>query len=158
MRWTNEASHSRCRAARASWRRAASRDGRGPIGRESSTRASNERLGIAESEIISEYGMTELTSQYYAATPARAYVAPPWLRVARRRTRTDHACERNDRCAAARRPRESVLLPCYPNRRSRGANERRFRTARPRRRRRRLADARSMPKNCRSNRWPSNAT
>ncbi|MGB6520035.1 MAG: hypothetical protein WBE79_16195 [Candidatus Cybelea sp.] len=39
------------------------------------------RLGIAENEIISEYGMTELTSQYYTASSARAYGAPSWLRT-----------------------------------------------------------------------------
>jgi hypothetical protein len=39
------------------------------------------RLGIAENDIISEYGMTELTSQYYSASSTRAYGAPPWLRA-----------------------------------------------------------------------------
>ncbi len=39
------------------------------------------RLGIAANDIISEYGMTELTSQYYTASPSRAYGAPPWLRA-----------------------------------------------------------------------------
>jgi Acyl-protein synthetase, LuxE len=31
--------------------------------------------------IFSEYGMTELTSQYYAHGAARRFAAPPWLRV-----------------------------------------------------------------------------
>jgi hypothetical protein len=38
-------------------------------------------LGLSKDGIISEYGMTELTSQYYAASPARAYASPPWLRA-----------------------------------------------------------------------------
>lgn len=53
----------------------------GTVGREKLHARINDRLGIAQSAIVSEYGMTELTSQYYAATPAGAYVAPPWLRV-----------------------------------------------------------------------------
>jgi hypothetical protein len=39
------------------------------------------RLGVAQGAVISEYGMTELSSQYYAASPTRAYGAPPWLRT-----------------------------------------------------------------------------
>jgi hypothetical protein len=38
-------------------------------------------LGVSEDLIVSEYGMTELTSQYYARSPERAYASPPWLRV-----------------------------------------------------------------------------
>lgn len=43
-------------------------------------------LGIAQERIIAEYGMTELTSQYYddpqsARSSARVKVAPPWLRA-----------------------------------------------------------------------------
>ncbi len=39
-------------------------------------------FGIDETEIIGEYGMTELSSQLFEhAGPMGAYVAPPWLRV-----------------------------------------------------------------------------
>jgi hypothetical protein len=40
-----------------------------------------DRFGLLDDAIISEYGMTELTSQYYARGSSRAFVAPPWLRV-----------------------------------------------------------------------------
>ncbi len=36
-------------------------------------------FGIAENAIVNEYGMTELTSQYYDA-PSRIKSGPPWLR------------------------------------------------------------------------------
>lgn len=39
------------------------------------------RFGIGLDAIVSEYGMTELTSQYYASAPAREHIAPPWLRA-----------------------------------------------------------------------------
>jgi hypothetical protein len=37
-------------------------------------------FGIAQSQIIAEYGMTELTSQYYDRGLDRIKSAPPWLR------------------------------------------------------------------------------
>jgi hypothetical protein len=41
-----------------------------------------DRLGIPAESIIGEYGMTELTSQYYdAAPPSRHKAGPPWLRT-----------------------------------------------------------------------------
>jgi hypothetical protein len=46
----------------------------------------SERLGVPADAIVAEYGMTELSSQYYDAFAARARVeprvkvAPPWLR------------------------------------------------------------------------------
>ncbi len=41
-----------------------------------------ERFGLASSAIFSEYGMTELASQYYDAPPASGKkAAPPWLRA-----------------------------------------------------------------------------
>lgn len=44
-----------------------------------------EALGIPESAIVSEYGMTELSSQFYELTahggPPGVYVEPPWARV-----------------------------------------------------------------------------
>jgi Acyl-protein synthetase, LuxE len=49
-------------------------------------REAAERLGIPTSAIVAEYGMTELSSQYYDAPDAREQieprvkVAPPWLR------------------------------------------------------------------------------
>lgn len=51
------------------------------IGREQLYARICTRLGVAENHIISEYGMTELTSQYYASSSARAYSTPPWLRA-----------------------------------------------------------------------------
>lgn len=40
-----------------------------------------EAFGIANDAILGEYGMTELTSQYYdAAPPVRHKAGPPWLR------------------------------------------------------------------------------
>jgi hypothetical protein len=44
------------------------------------------RLGVAQEAIVAEYGMTELTTQYYDApqsrgSGARVKVAPPWLRT-----------------------------------------------------------------------------
>jgi hypothetical protein len=38
-------------------------------------------FGIAQERIVAEYGMTELTSQYYAAAAEGVYSAPPWLRA-----------------------------------------------------------------------------
>jgi len=49
-------------------------------------REASERLGIPTEGIVAEYGMTELTSQYYDAPASRAQIeprvkiAPPWLR------------------------------------------------------------------------------
>jgi hypothetical protein len=40
-----------------------------------------EAFGIGDDAIVSEYGMTELTSQYYASATNRAFVGPPWLRA-----------------------------------------------------------------------------
>lgn len=40
-----------------------------------------ESFGIVPDAIVSEYGMTELSSQYYAGTAAGRYAAPPWLRA-----------------------------------------------------------------------------
>lgn len=41
-----------------------------------------ERFELSPDAIIAEYGMTELTSQYYdAAPPARHKASPPWLRA-----------------------------------------------------------------------------
>ncbi|HYL28098.1 MAG TPA: hypothetical protein VEW74_09710 [Candidatus Nitrosotalea sp.] len=38
-------------------------------------------FGLPGDAILSEYGMTELTSQYYARGSNRAFAGPPWLRV-----------------------------------------------------------------------------
>jgi hypothetical protein len=49
-------------------------------------REASERLGVPVSSIVAEYGMTELSSQYYDAPESRdrieprVKVAPPWLR------------------------------------------------------------------------------
>ena len=49
-------------------------------------RAASERLGVPVEAVVAEYGMTELSSQYYDAFDSRARieprvkVAPPWLR------------------------------------------------------------------------------
>ncbi len=41
----------------------------------------SDRLGVAPAMIVAEYGMTELTSQYYDDVAAgRVKVSPPWLR------------------------------------------------------------------------------
>jgi hypothetical protein len=40
-----------------------------------------EAFGIAPNAIVAEYGMTELTSQYYDDTATRRKVGPPWLRA-----------------------------------------------------------------------------
>jgi Acyl-protein synthetase, LuxE len=50
-------------------------------------RDASERLGVPINEIVAEYGMTELSSQWYDAPKSRARieprtkVAPPWLRA-----------------------------------------------------------------------------
>ncbi|HEX3549510.1 MAG TPA: hypothetical protein VHT53_04005 [Candidatus Elarobacter sp.] len=50
-------------------------------------REASQRLGVAVDAIVAEYGMTELSSQYYDAPATRASieprvkVAPPWLRA-----------------------------------------------------------------------------
>ncbi len=41
----------------------------------------HEYFGITDGGIISEYGMTELTSQYYSSAPGGRYCSPPWLRA-----------------------------------------------------------------------------
>ncbi len=38
-------------------------------------------FGLESGAIVSEYGMTELTSQYYDSTPLRRFAGPPWLRT-----------------------------------------------------------------------------
>src|SRR5579871_1465016 len=38
-------------------------------------------FGLASSAIIAEYGMTELTSQYYDDAATRQKIGPPWLRA-----------------------------------------------------------------------------
>jgi hypothetical protein len=49
-------------------------------------REASERLGVPTSAIVAEYGMTELSSQYYDAPASRerieprVKIAPPWLR------------------------------------------------------------------------------
>ncbi|HEY6449845.1 MAG TPA: hypothetical protein VIX60_04120 [Candidatus Cybelea sp.] len=40
-----------------------------------------EVLGLGLEAIVAEYGMTELTSQYYDVTPAGHKAGPPWLRT-----------------------------------------------------------------------------
>ncbi len=48
-------------------------------------RAVSEMFGVPDASIVSEYGMTELSSQFYEATlhgaPHGVYVEPPWARV-----------------------------------------------------------------------------
>ena len=42
-------------------------------------------FGVGERSVVSEYGMTELSSQFYGGTlrgmPPGVYVEPPWARV-----------------------------------------------------------------------------
>ncbi len=40
-----------------------------------------EGFGIEQHAIVSEYGMTELTSQYYSSAQSGRYQSPPWLRT-----------------------------------------------------------------------------
>ncbi len=57
------------------------------VGREELYARASERLGIAPERIVAEYGMTELSSQYYDRVPSlrtiaqRRKIAPPWLRA-----------------------------------------------------------------------------
>jgi hypothetical protein len=51
------------------------------ISREELYARASSSFGIPESQIVAEYGMTELTSQYYDALPRREKVGPPWLRA-----------------------------------------------------------------------------
>lgn len=44
-------------------------------------RSTAERFGATLGTIISEYGMTELTSQYYDDADTRHKIGPPWLRA-----------------------------------------------------------------------------
>jgi hypothetical protein len=48
-------------------------------------RATSQTFGVPERAIVSEYGMTELSSQFYEATlhggPHGVYVEPPWAEV-----------------------------------------------------------------------------
>jgi hypothetical protein len=39
------------------------------------------RFGISRDDMLSEYGMTELSSQYYRTDGSEAYAGPPWLRT-----------------------------------------------------------------------------
>jgi hypothetical protein len=54
-------------------------------GRELSKRELYEKLdrflGVTESNVINEYGMTELSSQFYARGLNRPHTAPPWLKA-----------------------------------------------------------------------------
>ena len=40
-----------------------------------------EHLGLAPDSVINEYGMTELSSQFYTRGLGNAHMAPPWLRA-----------------------------------------------------------------------------
>jgi hypothetical protein len=40
-----------------------------------------EKLGLAPGEMINEYGMTELSSQFYARGPHGLHHGPPWARA-----------------------------------------------------------------------------
>ena len=60
------------------------------ISREDLVALYEERLGIPASHVVGEYGMTEMSSQFYEATlsraiageePRRVFEAPPWVRT-----------------------------------------------------------------------------
>ncbi len=51
------------------------------IGAEQLRGAICERFGLPATAVFAEYGMTELTSQYYADGGALEYAGPPWLRT-----------------------------------------------------------------------------
>lgn len=40
-----------------------------------------EKLGLVSEDIINEYGMTELSSQFYAKGPRGLHESPPWVRA-----------------------------------------------------------------------------
>ncbi len=89
------------------------------------------RFGLGPQAIVAEYGMTELTSQYYdAAPPALHKAGPPWLRTrvvgADRRTLP----EGESGVAVARGSREPFVVHRDPDGRLRSADQRRPRLAR----------------------------
>ena len=51
------------------------------ISREQLYRMISEKLGIAPEDIFNEYGMTELSSQFYARGPHGWHHGPPWARA-----------------------------------------------------------------------------
>jgi Acyl-protein synthetase, LuxE len=51
------------------------------VGAEQLRAAICERFGLPATAVFVEYGMTELTSQYYAGGGALEYAGPPWLRA-----------------------------------------------------------------------------
>jgi hypothetical protein len=57
------------------------------VGHEELYARASDRLGLAPQGIVAEYGMTELSSQYYDRVPSsgaiaeRRKIAPPWLRA-----------------------------------------------------------------------------
>jgi hypothetical protein len=51
------------------------------IGAEELRAAICEHFGLPVAAVFAEYGMTELTSQYYASGGAPEYAGPPWLRA-----------------------------------------------------------------------------
>ncbi|HEX3672608.1 MAG TPA: hypothetical protein VHT92_12970 [Candidatus Cybelea sp.] len=51
------------------------------VEREELERGLRDAFGLPEGAIFSEYGMTELCSQYYDASGTGDYVGPPWLRT-----------------------------------------------------------------------------
>ena len=105
------------------------------------------RFGMTRGSIVAEYGMTELTSQYYDDVLARTRsdaesigirhkLAPPWLRARVVGPDGPHASARHRRRARARRSCEPFVLRRDPNRGSRRAIRRRPRAHRARARRR----------------------
>jgi len=50
------------------------------VGRETLYARARAAFGLTGDQIVSEYGMTEMSSQYYASAGA-AYAGPPWLRT-----------------------------------------------------------------------------
>jgi hypothetical protein len=53
---------------------------RGEVSRAELLHRYEDRLGVPPRHVVGEYGMTELSSQFYE-TPERVWTAPPWVRT-----------------------------------------------------------------------------
>jgi len=123
--WRAKGCASRCRSAPESWRPAASKDAHAGYRARSCTNEPATASELIPEAIVAEYGMTELSSQYYDRVPAdavlaqRRKVAPPWLRARVVGPDRKNASQRRGRLAAAYRSGEPLFVHRDPNRRSR---------------------------------------
>ena len=112
----------------------------------------SDALGIAPGDVIAEYGMTELLSQYYDAPDSRGggdriKVAPPWLRTLVVDDRGARTAGRHDGLPAPRGSRQSFVGRRRRHGRSRLSRGRRDRAPRPKPR---CADSRLLARRRRS--------